>query len=759
MVKRRFTLMHLGLCILLLALIVVHHRLLLGEAFFWGLPSLQFVPWRSHAFELLRSGTLPLWNFYNGAGAPLLANYQSALFYPLNWTGLFLPLAWSMSVTALLHLFIGGWGMARLARRLGTSELGAVVGALAFGLSGYLVARLGTYPTIGAAAWLPWQLWAVLGLSRGARRSGFWLATFTALQLLAGHAQTAWYSLLLTGLFALWLAVSMQRPRFLLIAALAVLIAAAIAAPQLLPTFELLRASQRGSGVSAEFAMNFSYAPARVLNLFAPNVFGTPADGSYFTKGAFFEDAVYIGLLPLFGAVAALFGWRRRHRSGDALAAFVPFGLVVVVIGMLLAFGDHTPIFPFLYERIPTFDLFQAPVRWHLWTVTGLCILAAIGTTWWSRAPRLRRWTRRGLVAAIGLAIAAGLMLIADPDAGTAAVARALLIAALIAAAACTLTLTQPAPNERRFARWAALVTLVVAFDLGYAAWGLNPTAPSSFFEPNAQSVDMNSSRLYWPPEAERALKFETFFRFEDYRVAQEQLEALRASGLPNLSLLDRQPLLNNFDPLLVGNFSRYLNLIEREPAAAPVLLTAAGVGAYFAPDGARILLPERAAVAWLVPSACWFAQDQDISLALLNPNWDPRQQVFLAGEGECSLAVSPAIGVVGPLVPMQGLLPAFFVEVENAADAWLVIALTAYPGWRVSLNDEPAVLERANLAFMAVRLPAGEHRVELRYEPTWLVPGLLIGISGLVGLVVLFRFEGRSWPYNTMEPIVNSKA
>ncbi|MFQ3567237.1 MAG: YfhO family protein [Aggregatilineales bacterium] len=752
MVKRRFTLRHLGLITLLLVLIVVHHRLLLGEAFFWGLPSLQFVPWRAHAFELLRSGTLPLWNFYNGAGAPLLANYQSALFYPLNWTGLFLPLAWSMSVMALLHLFIGGWGMARLAQRLGASELGAAVSALAFGLSGYLIARLGTYPTISAAAWLPWLLWSVLGLSRGVRLSGFWLASFMAMQLLAGHAQTTWYSLLLTGLFALWLAASTRRPRFLLTAALAALVATAIAAPQLLPTFELLRASQRGSGVSAEFAMNFSYAPARLLNLFAPNVFGTPANGSYFTNGAFFEDAVYIGLLPLFAAVAALFGWRRRHRSGDALAAFVPFWLAIVAIGMLLALGDHTPFFPFLYDRIPTFSLFQAPVRWHLWTVMGLCILAAIGTTWWSRAPRLRRWTRRGLVASVGLAIAAGLMLVSGADANMATVARALIIAALIAAAACALTLTQPAPADKHFVRWAALVMLVVALDLGCAAWDLNPTAPSSFFAPNPSSVDMNSPRLYWPQEAERSLKFETFFRFEDYRIARERLEALRASGLPNLNLLDRQPLFNNFDPLLVGSFSRYLDLIDQEPAAAPLLLAAAGVGAYFAPDGARIVLPERATVAWLVPSACWFAQDQEVRAALLNPNWDPREQVFLVGEGECSPTVSPITGVVGPLVPGQGLLPKFFVEVANAADAWLVIALTAYPGWRASLNGEPAALERANLAFVALHLPAGEHRVELRYEPNWLVPAPLIGLLGLVGLSVLFRFEGRSWSYNEID-------
>src|SRR5512140_3669432 len=100
-----------ALIVLALALGLANHRLLLGETFFWGLPSLQFVPWRDYAFDLLRQGQLPLWNPFNGAGAPLFANYQTALLYPLNWPGFVLPLAWSMSVTAVLHLFLAGWGL------------------------------------------------------------------------------------------------------------------------------------------------------------------------------------------------------------------------------------------------------------------------------------------------------------------------------------------------------------------------------------------------------------------------------------------------------------------------------------------------------------------------------------------------------------------------------------------------------------------------------------------------------------------------
>ncbi len=63
-----------------------------GKALFWGTPGLQFVPWRYLAWELLKSGELPLWNPLSGMGAPLLANYQTSLAFPPTW--LLFALAW-----------------------------------------------------------------------------------------------------------------------------------------------------------------------------------------------------------------------------------------------------------------------------------------------------------------------------------------------------------------------------------------------------------------------------------------------------------------------------------------------------------------------------------------------------------------------------------------------------------------------------------------------------------------------------------------
>ncbi|MES0343647.1 MAG: hypothetical protein ABUK16_05970, partial [Anaerolineales bacterium] len=112
-----------------------------GEVLYWGTPMLQFVPWHQFAIEVLKSGHLPLWNPLLGMGAPLLANYQSALLYPPNIILFFFGPAYGHGVLVTLHLIWAGIGMALLVRRLGLGSLSQLIAGLSYSLSGYLVAR------------------------------------------------------------------------------------------------------------------------------------------------------------------------------------------------------------------------------------------------------------------------------------------------------------------------------------------------------------------------------------------------------------------------------------------------------------------------------------------------------------------------------------------------------------------------------------------------------------------------------------------
>ncbi len=728
-----------ALLILAAALGILFYQLFLGNVLFWGLPALQFVPWRGYAFDQLRAGYLPLWNPFNGAGAPLFANYQSSLLYPFTWIGYLLPLAQTMSLVAVLHLFIGGWGMWRFSGRLGISSLGRGVSALAFGLSAYLVARLGTYPVIQAAAWLPWLLWAAHRLLESGRpRSAGMLAIFAALLLLAGHAQTAWYSLLLGGFFALWWTLTHRPFRWLRLIAVAGCLAlgAGIAGLQLVATAELLTQSQRAGGVDFDFAMNFSYAPASALNLFAPNVFGTPADATYILPRAYFEDAVYIGVIPLIAALAAAISRIARWRDPDRPTAYATtfFWLIVVVIGFVFALGVNTSIFPFLYHNVPTFNLFQAPVRWHLWTVVGLSMLAGIGVTVWERTHRWRRWTIRMVIActaAAALGFFAQVLRGAD-NVTIALLANAVFTAGLLAGVTGVLMLMLPQEGTPGYGFWSMLLLVIVAADLVLASWGLNPTVPPTFYD--TISSDTGQARRYWTAAAEENVKFGRYFHFSDYPMAVDQWHELRQSDLPNLNLIDGLPLLNNFDPLLVGHFADYHDLIEAYPDSAAALLQAAGVGAVYTPD--LQLLDQPAARAWLLTSICWHVDQASLEAALVDPAWQPLGQAHMLGVGGCDAPHS----VVDNVTVTIDMGNSVTLTVDAPQDSWLILADTDYPGWTATVDGVETPIYRANLNFRALQVDSGLHEVHFDYQPQWLLPGALVSAISLLLALLLYR-------------------
>ena len=241
---------------------------------------LYFYPYKAYAAEALRGGRLPLWNPHLFMGAPLLANSQVGVFYPLNWLfiGLEVPkqIAWSIG----LHIFLAGFFMMTYARRsLGLSRPAAMTAAILFALGGYLSAQVEHVNQLNAAAWLP-LLFLLYDhtIDRPQQRSR-WLAALTAviaLTLLAGHTQTVFISLFGLGLYALWRGISesanqrisefshppsqipnLKPPfiirhsslivRYLWPLAVAAILGAALAAIQLIPTAELSSLSIRSA--------------------------------------------------------------------------------------------------------------------------------------------------------------------------------------------------------------------------------------------------------------------------------------------------------------------------------------------------------------------------------------------------------------------------------------------------------------------------------------------------------------------------------
>ena len=77
-------------------------------------------------------------------------------------------------------------------------------------------------------------------------------------------------------------------------------------------------------------------------------------------------------------------------------------------------------------------------------------------------------------------------------------------------------------------------------------------------------------------------------------------------------------------------------------------------------------------------------------------------------------------------------------VRVQRPSPGWLLALQTAYPGWTARVNGAVAPLARANGAFVAVAVPAGDSVVEIWYDPLSVRAGAWISLAALVVVAAL---------------------
>ena len=753
---------------------------------YWGVSLMQFYPWQSFAVAAWRMGQAPLWNPLVGNGAPLAANLQTGAFYPLNFLYLLLPTEYAMGSTAAMHVALAGLFMFAFARALGLRSVSALIAAIAFQLSGFLISRFGFLTITAALPWLAAWLWrAERAMQSGRRRDAAWLSITIGLGLLAGHAQTSLYGLMLLAAYVLYRVFTtrregMSRMASLAVAGAGVALGLGLAALQLLPAAELAGESQRVGGLDYTLAMTHSYWPWRLLTLLAPDLFGNPGYGNFWGYDNYWENAAYIGLFPLGLAAYALKEWwrvrrmnasreggRMKDEEGHAFR-IIPFFLLAAFVTLVLAFGWFTPIYPFLFHNLPGFSLFQGPARWLSVVTIALCVLAGIGAELTFEA-RERGNLRRGAVwIVIGMALIGAGLASRSFLSGRAATfpGETLRLGVLVALGGLLLGL-RPSRQARSFAGWAAAFVVVVAADLLTAHAALNPTIDPAVYRLPIQSaaairVESRAGRVFMFDADDDRLRNRAgiLVPFPDFgpRAVDDWIH-FRETLIANTSMIDGVATANNFDPLLVNRPLQVRNAINDLPLEValrvlslmnvryvastrelnlPVVQRGAWATLYLNADA----LPR----AWIVPVAR--AESEPLA-AILAPGFDPRNEVVLDATARSSritfhaCARAAGAGVSRFTVySLQDTSNAITIRAASDGAGYLVLSDTWYPGWRATIDGQAVDVLRANYAFRAVAFPAGEHVVEFRYEPDSFRVGLWISAFSL--LIVAGLWAGR---------------
>lgn len=785
-----------------------------GEVIFWGTPLFQFWPWHHLTKTIALSGEWPLWNPLLGNGTPLLANLQTAFFYPPNLIYLFMPVEHALMLSVILHLGLAGVTMYGYARQIRLSSFAALIAALTYMFSGYLVGRIQFITMINALAWFPLLLLLVEWIvTRPGYGPVLGLGLVWAVQLLAGHAQLWFYGVWLTGAYALfrsWQTATappgstkirglVERLKFVTRRGVsspagAGLLALLLAAVQLVPTAEFTGQSPRNTGAERMFALSYSFWPWRLITLIAPNFFGNPAEGTYWGYATYWEDHAYAGVLPFLLALIALWRYFRSLPQSNTPAlisrsisppSVLPFFAGLIPISLVLAMGWNTPIYPWVFDHVPGFGYFQAPSRLLIWYTIAIAILAGIGAQSLATPVAGRQGWQRGLVACGGVALAGALGNFALSGRSLTFLTATTTLG-LFLAGAITLLLIQPGRNltrlersgtlaARNLNRWRGTVLAFITLDLLWMATQLTPLLPPTIYQTPIETAELigeqpGDYRFWVEDRFDEAVKFEQYFDFQTFGPADlNYWQQLKETLVPNFGVYAGLASANNDDPLVVSRWHDLTGLLVDLPAPQQArLLALMNVGYRIkatATEGKVVYQNERMAIqpvaqplprAYFVSQAYMVETAEDAITRLSSTNFDPyREVIIMKDNNDVALtATTPAqrrdtgpTGSTAGAPPVSALPVTIQVDRPNRvtltlqapATGFVILTDTFYPGWQARLNEQPAPIWPANLAFRAVAVEAGPQEIIFEYRPrSFSVGG---GISLITLLLVLIAF------------------
>ncbi|MBV8086377.1 MAG: YfhO family protein [Chloroflexi bacterium] len=180
-------------------------------------------------------------------------------------------------------------------------------------------------------------------------------------------------------------------------------------------------------------------------------------------------------------------------------------------------------------------------------------------------------------------------------------------------------------------------------------------------------------------------------------------------------------------------------------------------IGSDVVPAGSRLLESQRGAsapstelylyqVLFPLPRAFFLTQAQPVTsqrqaMDVLNsPNFEAANTLLLQGPAAHS---SPPDSTAQLHTDVTGYA-AGFVEVHTSSDrpAYLYLSEVAYPDWQATIDGQPSPILTADGLFMALDVPAGDHRVVLQYVPKLFYVGAAISAVTLAVLACVSLWE-----------------
>jgi hypothetical protein len=146
-------------------------------------------------------------------------------------------------------------------------------------------------------------------------------------------------------------------------------------------------------------------------------------------------------------------------------------------------------------------------------------------------------------------------------------------------------------------------------------------------------------------------------------------------------------------------------------------------------PEATRLFAVPDAQPRTYVVGASRVADGVEAFRTLMEGELDPRREVLLPGG---AAATAPA-GFAGESRVVAERADRVELEATLGAPGYVVLLDSHAPGWRARVDGRDVPVLRANLAFRAVAVSAGTHRIDYVYRPGWMLAGLGVSAAAVL--------------------------
>lgn len=750
---------------LFIANIIFFHRVIFFDRFLNSTSELlaNFFPLSQYSGWCLRQGFFPLWDPYYyhdfvGVSFP-------GVFYPFNilvsYFGSFMRMNNAfllMHFVELFHFFLGSLFMYLLIVHITKKREGAILGALSFIYSGFLVKGLQQTVIIQTMVWFPLIFLFFIKGMEGKYRYSIFSGMALAMAFLAGYLSITIYGCIILLFYCLWSMISEPRKSipYILATALTFLVAFGLGAVQILPTFQYAQHSIRLGSSYDTLVLWGSLPPMHFLTLFIPHFFGGAGAIQWADKLVdlgFWELVYYCGIFAVvFGILGLYLNVKRPVRRMQYFLFFV------LVFSIFMMMGKYSFMFGLCYA-LKFFPLSRIPGRWGFFLAFSLSALGGIGFGYLCQP--LKTQVKKNITAlfdrvikpySLWLILAVSLLMI--PLRGKGYFASINNIAHFLIfylAAVLFLALRLKTKFKPSFVKFAIAV---VFLDLFFASSKINPiipyapppAPPENFFKDDARVKFLQNdhdifrvSGLSWPFTEGQANRIFTLgylggfslSRFAEFRGETDPMGSGGHSWFQlrpdissqiidfyNIKYLFSDAALHELDSARYEGVKGFSNLYRNKKCFPRVFL----VPDFEVVKDDKKILPRM--------------QEIDLSKkVILEESPSIGNSSNIPGQSSSDVAIQ----LYSPLK--------IKIVTTTARQGFLVLSEMFYPGWKGYIDGKRQKIYRANYVFRSLVVPAGRHEIEFRYDPLVIKAGFIITSATILFLaIVLIRIKTRKY-------------